>query len=276
MMGEEAGWFRDPAPANPATPSTLRFWDGKQWTTQVKPASKRQRLAWQAEDAEQRRAHAMEQAELQARQLTAQQQQGGVQVAAPAMVVEVSRDFTPDGEPLAGWGRRYSARVVDGVILWVLWLAFGWHYLSMMVSGYSAVIHQLVQDRQEGRPSPPPDLLAQQLTSAVAPGLIGFVVVVLVVRFVYEVGFLKGFAATPGKMVLGLQVRLRSRPGPLPWGTVLLRWFSQFGYGLLSVIPFVGYVSSVYWLLDYLWPLWDGKRQALHDKAAATNVVFLR
>jgi uncharacterized RDD family membrane protein YckC len=96
------------------------------------------------------------------------------------------------------------------------------------------------------------------------------------VRFVYEVGFLKGFAATPGKMVLGLQVRLRSRPGPLPWGTVLLRWFSQFGYGLLSVIPFVGYVSSVYWLLDYLWPLWDGKRQALHDKAAATNVVFLR
>jgi uncharacterized RDD family membrane protein YckC len=27
------------------------------------------------------------------------------------------------------------------------------------------------------------------------------------------------------------------------------------------------------WLLDGLWPLWDDKRQALHDKVASTQVV---
>jgi uncharacterized RDD family membrane protein YckC len=29
-------------------------------------------------------------------------------------------------------------------------------------------------------------------------------------------------------------------------------------------------------LLDYLWPLWDSKRQALHDKIADTQVVVGR
>jgi len=29
-------------------------------------------------------------------------------------------------------------------------------------------------------------------------------------------------------------------------------------------------------LLDYLWPLWDDKNQALHDKLARTNVVLSR
>src|SRR3954462_921553 len=98
MMGEEAGWYRDPAPPNPAFPSTLRFWDGMQWTAQVKPAPKRQRLAWQTEDAEQRRAQAMEQAELQREQIEAQHQQIGLPGPAPTMVVEVSRDYTPDGD----------------------------------------------------------------------------------------------------------------------------------------------------------------------------------
>jgi len=33
-------------------------------------------------------------------------------------------------------------------------------------------------------------------------------------------------------------------------------------------------ISSLAYLLDVLWPLWDDKRQAIHDKAAATNVVL--
>jgi len=278
MMGEEAGWYRDPAPPNPAAATTLRFWDGMQWTAQVKPASKRQRLAWQSEDAEQRRAYAMEQAELQAARLSAQladAQETGVRVAPPPVVVEVSRDFTPDGDRLAGWGRRYAARIIDNVVLWVLSIAFGWHYLSMVMTAYTNLLNQVVQDRNAGRQTNP-DLLAQQFVSAIAPALIGFLLVVIVVNFVYVVGFLKGFQATPGKMLLGMQVRLRERPGPLSWGTVLLRWTAQIGYGILRVVPLLGYLTSVYWLLDNLWPLWDGKRQALHDKAAGTNVVLLR
>jgi uncharacterized RDD family membrane protein YckC len=278
MMGEEAGWYRDPAPPNPAAPTTLRFWDGMQWTAQVRPASKRQRLAWQAEDAEQRRAYAMEQAELRVQQLAQQgpSQPGSLRIAAPTMVVEVSRDFTPDGDRLAGWGRRWAASIIDRVILWVLSIAFGWHYLSVMMSAYTNLLNEMVEDRNAGRPTASPDVLGEQLMSTIAPALIGFLVVSFVVNFVYVVGFLKGFQATPGKMMLGMQVRLRERPGPMSWGTILLRWTTQVGYSVFSVVPFLGYVTSIYYLLDHLWPLWDGKRQALHDKASATNVVYLR
>jgi hypothetical protein len=46
--------------------------------------------------------------------------------------------------------------------------------------------------------------------------------------------------------------------------------------GLVSVVPLVGLLGSAYSLLDDLWPLWDGRRQALHDKVARTNVVRTR
>ena len=44
----------------------------------------------------------------------------------------------------------------------------------------------------------------------------------------------------------------------------------------LGLVPFVGSVTGLYLLLDYLWPLWDDKKQAIHDKFAKTNVVRLR
>jgi uncharacterized RDD family membrane protein YckC len=43
--------------------------------------------------------------------------------------------------------------------------------------------------------------------------------------------------------------------------------------GLVSVLSLFG---SAFGLLDALWPLWDDKKQAIHDKAAATNVVVGR
>ena len=96
------------------------------------------------------------------------------------------------------------------------------------------------------------------------------------VSFAYSVGFLMWKQATIGKLVVGLRVRLRERPGPMPLGTVLLRWVGQFGPGLLGIVPYVGGLSGLYSLLDDLWPLWDDKRQALHDKVAKTNVVRIR
>jgi uncharacterized RDD family membrane protein YckC len=47
----------------------------------------------------------------------------------------------------------------------------------------------------------------------------------------------------------------------------------QFGYGAFVLIPFVGTVFGLWVYLDDLWPLWDAKKQALHDKVASTNVV---
>jgi uncharacterized RDD family membrane protein YckC len=62
----------------------------------------------------------------------------------------------------------------------------------------------------------------------------------------------------------------------MPWGTVLLRWLVQNAGSIVGVVPVAGSAGSLFSLLDSLWPLWDDKNQALHDKAARTNVVRVR
>jgi uncharacterized RDD family membrane protein YckC len=45
---------------------------------------------------------------------------------------------------------------------------------------------------------------------------------------------------------------------------------------LTAVVPFVYLALAWFPYLDSLWPLWDKKNQALHDKVARTNVVVVR
>lgn len=52
-----------------------------------------------------------------------------------------------------------------------------------------------------------------------------------------------------------------------PLGTLLIRLLVQVG---LSFVPFL---SIFLVLADALWPLWDEKKQTLHDKAAGTFVI---
>jgi uncharacterized RDD family membrane protein YckC len=85
----------------------------------------------------------------------------------------------------------------------------------------------------------------------------------------YELVMLKTVGATVGKLVCGLRVRAWVRPGPLQWGEVAKRVLT---YQVAYAVPTIG---PLYVLLDVLWPLWDSKRQALHDKAAGTAVVRL-
>jgi uncharacterized RDD family membrane protein YckC len=92
------------------------------------------------------------------------------------------------------------------------------------------------------------------------------VIIELLVAGVYEVFFLTRSGATPGKKIVGISVRLRDRAGPPPMRTVLIRTGCFLGMQLVNVA----------YLLDVLWPLWDDKKQAIHDKAAATNVVLGR
>jgi uncharacterized RDD family membrane protein YckC len=49
----------------------------------------------------------------------------------------------------------------------------------------------------------------------------------------------------------------------LSFGTALLRLLAQIGLGLIPL-------GSI---LDLLWPLWDDRRQTLHDKAVSCYVI---
>jgi uncharacterized RDD family membrane protein YckC len=177
------------------------------------------------------------------------------------------RATTPDGQALAGWWHRVGAYLIDQLIWVVLTMLIGLPMVIRVARAYIDYVGSLPPGTVQGL-TVPPSLAAQSASSTMLLGLIG-----LVVGFVYNVGFLKWRQATPGKLLVGLRVRRRDVAGPMPWSTVLLRWAGQFWGSLLFLVPVVGTVVGFYPLLDDLWPLWDDKRQAVHDKAAGTNVV---
>jgi uncharacterized RDD family membrane protein YckC len=88
---------------------------------------------------------------------------------------------------------------------------------------------------------------------------------VLLVPFVYFTVLHGTTGRTLGKLLLGTAVR-RQHGASIETGTAFVRVLAQ---GVLIVIPLGFFVDS-------LWPLWDARRQSLHDKVAGTVVVRVR
>jgi uncharacterized RDD family membrane protein YckC len=68
---------------------------------------------------------------------------------------------------------------------------------------------------------------------------------------------------TLGKRWLGIRVADDSTGKSIGYGRAFGRYAISFVFGLFF-IPLI---------LDYLWPLWDRKHQALHDKVVGSVVV---
>lgn len=240
-MSSQPGWHPDPVPPQPGQPAQLRYWDGARWTEHVAPTQ--QQPAPYA----------------------------GQYAAHPAYSGGRPPATTPDGAPLAGWWQRVLAYVVDAVVVGLVAGLLAVPWLREVWESYRDWFQDALDTSATGG-----SVDTAELQRDVAGPLAVAVLIQLAVGFAYHVGFLLWRQATPGKLLLGLRVRRREEPGPMPLGTVLLRWLGQFGVGVLNVVPFVGSVTGVYSLLDALWPLWDEKKQALHDKLARTNVVRVR
>ena len=247
-MGKRAGWYKDPWPGMPGEPPLERYWDGRHWTEHARSVAQALEPAYAG---------------------------GGTAAAyapAPPAYGAPVPATTPDGQFLAGWWQRVWASLLDGFIVMVIGGVLASPWFGDLIDAYTAFFDRALREAEAGRPAPDTTVLEQQ----VAGPLMVIALIFLAVGFVYNVGFLMALQATPGKLALGLRVRLRDRPGPMPIGSVLLRWASQMGYSVLNFVPVLGALLGIYWLLDHLWPLWDGNKQALNDKVARTNVVRVR
>ena len=175
---------------------------------------------------------------------------------------------TPDGQPLSGWWRRVFARIIDSIIVGLIGLPLtGYFYYQ-----YSLVIWKYLQDTLDAAEAGTPTT-STALPPEAYKWMIPAVLIGMLVAFVYEYLFLTKKGATPGKMALGIAVRLRDVPGLPPGSAVAKRYGFEMALSLLAAIPVVGTLFSFLALINYLWPLWDDKKQALHDKVAHTNVV---
>ncbi len=78
---------------------------------------------------------------------------------------------------------------------------------------------------------------------------------------------------TVGMMAVGVRAVRDESFAVLGYGRALARAVIEGFFRLLSLLSiFLGIV----WLLDMLWPLWDGKRQTLHDKVGGSVVLRVR
>lgn len=179
---------------------------------------------------------------------------------------------TPDGVPLAGWWARVGATVIDSLILMVIYAVCWIPFYGQLVDAYNDYLDELETSLDNGTSTPMFGISGDLAATFAIMGAVG-----VVVSLVWTVAWLRTKQATPGKMALGLQVRLRDAPGQMSYRTILVRWLTQTGApGVVGLVPVIGNFTFLYTLLDSLWPLWDDKNQAIHDKAAKTNVVRVR
>lgn len=185
-------------------------------------------------------------------------QQGGGYPAYPAAL---PRGVLPDGARVAGWWMRVLARFLDGLVTTVPLLLLGLPLIHDIVDKIRDYVD--AADAADRAGLPIPHFNTGSITrDFVLLGLIGGAV-----QIIYEVVLLKLCGATVGKLACGLRVRAWDVRGPLTWAAVLKRVVS---FQVATSVPQVG---SLYYLIDVLWPLWDSRKQALHDKVAGTAVV---
>jgi uncharacterized RDD family membrane protein YckC len=149
------------------------------------------------------------------------------------------------GKPLAGWGTRLAATLIDWVIL------------IIPVGVITAIVVAAATSSD---------------TAGWVSGVIGFLAY-LVVAFLYAPLLMARDGArngqTWGKQLMNIRVARDSgeRIG--------------FGWGALREIAvkglLVGIASSIIpvipWILNYFWPLWDDQNRALHDMVVSSHVV---
>lgn len=191
-------------------------------------------------------------------------------LAPPPSAAGAKATHTPDGQPLADWGSRLGAYVIDTVIVGI---ASGLLGLPWLVDVFTSTFDQVEANNRAIASGGTPDLTTflPQLTG----GFLLFGLVALAVSVTYHVGLWRTRGASVGMLLVGLRVRTwEPADGPLPWRVALVRWGAFYGVGgVLGLVPVVGWFASTYVWAAGLWPLWDARRQGLHDKAAGTVVV---
>lgn len=166
-------------------------------------------------------------------------------------------------EPVrASWGARVAAYVLDTIpfiaLVLVVLGTYGWFDLvALAAEGDEAALAELEALSAPG---------SAASIATVAVGAIGY--------FVYNVGFHMRKGQTPGKMLVGIRVRMLEDDRLPDLRAAVVRWaVQQGGPQLLSGIAGLGFFAGVFSIVDHLWPLWDPRGQSLHDKAARTVVV---
>jgi uncharacterized RDD family membrane protein YckC len=244
------GWYPDPV-----DPTQERYWDGWQWSRTTRP---RENAGYRAPYA------------------GASGLSGGSPYPVPAQPRypgTIRATATGDGVPLAGWGWRVIAALVDNLITSLLASIVTYPIWQTMYASFRSYLDEVLAQGSAGTPPSVPDIL-------VGTNLVVVTAVTLGVGVAYQVLFVRWKSATPGKMLC----RLRIVPvdqgrftGVLGWNAVGVRAAIKVMPGINALLgPPLSFLLGLFAIVDVVFPLWHPRRQALHDMAAKTQVVRVR
>jgi uncharacterized RDD family membrane protein YckC len=158
--------------------------------------------------------------------------------------------MSPHGQVLSEWWKRLVAILIDGAIITIPTM------IILAVAGIGTFASVECDFTTGVCTEAPSFLVAYTLTW-------GLIALLQFAYYTYFNGSEKG--QTVGKMVMKIQVRDEQTGGPIGYGKAALRSLVTLALSLFT--------CGIGSLLDGLWPLWDPKRQALHDKVAGSLVV---
>ena len=167
------------------------------------------------------------------------------------------------GYVLATWLQRLAAHVIDRL------LACGAIFIGLL--GLAVRIIDWLDDPYERDPLLSDGWLRDFVSGGVGEWLI-FAGAALLLAYAVWFLFTLRNGQTPGKQMVGIRV-IRSNGEPSGWTDTFIREFvlEWLAVGFLS-----GITGGIFYAVNYLWPLWDKDKQALHDKLAETLVVLDR
>ncbi len=200
----------------------------------------------------------------------------GLPLGYPPAAAAVAQRLGPDGQVLSGWWRRFFGYAIDAVVISIVGLII-LAIVGAVTGGFGDLIDtQAWSDllaKAEANPGYQPS--EAELQRLLGSGLVSFLawlsVISLGLSFLNGVLLVALSGQTIGDRVVGTRKVMAGRTVP-GFGPATLRWVIPAILSALQVVPLIGVVALMAWILDYLWPLWDQRRQALHDKAARTYV----
>lgn len=171
---------------------------------------------------------------------------------------------TADGVPLASWLARAGAYIVDWFLLMAVTQIIA--MVTPLGAGITRSMNAYIAYLQEVATTGGQLDFAHAVGLLNSPEMTALNVISSVAFIVYSALMLRARGATLGKLLFRLRVVAvgegRSAPG-LATGKAWLRPLVTELIGLLPLLP----------ILDYLFPLWDRRKQTLHDKIVSTQVI---
>jgi uncharacterized RDD family membrane protein YckC len=167
---------------------------------------------------------------------------------------------------LAEWWRRLLARVIDGLILGVIFSPLWIPPWRTFVNQLKAIADRYPTGTRLGTIPAAKNAIATAEGHLVARLFVVGLVFYLV-AFLYDWIQHSAWGQTIGKRALGTKVVKADGNPRIGGGSAAGR---AAIYALTPLVPFVG---GLFDLLNELWLTWDPRRQCLHDKAAHTVVI---